>query len=408
MWWFKKLKLGEDNPVIDDVALTNQNDRMEEEECTRLDEVKIEEEYSLIDEDDLANPERDIDEPSEDENIGLLDRYFTNEENAKCYNCYKRGHSKQHCPYNLKICNYCLGNHERKNCENTLSCFNCGGTDHVRNECKVKDKDRCFRCFKAFHNQDDCFYIVMARDVVDYYFDKTVICLSCGKYGHSNCAASNYSKYYSKNDNLYGERYRSKEFSTKHYAEKLNIGGLSNLFESALSFEVSKKRSKHSDSWNGRSNRNKKVKAQDKNQEGNDFNGGYDDYYEADYEYECYTYSKRYPPKSDNSYKDNSYNYDEFYYKEGYCESRRDNKRYNNKACPGNDSYYTSMNHGKKQRDYRAEPKNPVNSGQHAENYNEKKTNTIPNDKGSIKDKRNNRANKKKKGRINGYQMKQN
>lgn len=258
----------EDKPTIAEEMdtgdrVTEENKPMEieisvEENSSELQKLINQEAYSLIDEDDLTNPDEDdkseVDEPTP----GLLNRYFSDESNIKCHGCYRRGHSKQYCPLNTLACNYCLGPHERKNCANDLFCYNCGGKDHVRSECKVRDKDKCFRCNKAYHMEKDCYYIVMTGDVVDYYHINNVICLVCGKKGHPNCSVRNNRELYIKSDNLYGSQFRARMYQQRplsYYSQSKSQDNSLKSFDA----EFKKRRPDKSEPHHSHSKANNKV-----------------------------------------------------------------------------------------------------------------------------------------------------
>lgn len=128
-----------------------------------------------------------------------------NHSTFKCLNCYKRGHSRQYCTEKVIICNFCLGPHDRKNCSKNSVCFRCGATDHAKNDCRVSSKTNCDRCFKAFHKEENCYYVVMRPDVVDYYDTRDIYCISCDEYGHTNCLAIKSARKNTINDRLYSQ-----------------------------------------------------------------------------------------------------------------------------------------------------------------------------------------------------------
>lgn len=266
--------------LIDGLITSNRvedQDKTIEEKATvheNSDEMKKlinEEVYSLIDEDDLTNPEADKDESEKSVEVrGPMNRYFTDESNVKCHHCYKRGHQKQFCPLNTMVCNYCLGPHERKNCANELFCYNCGGKDHMRSECKVRDRDKCFRCNKAFHTEKDCYFIVMMGNVVDNYHITNANCLLCGSSGHPNCSMRKKRDLYIRNDNIYGSDFRSRMYQVPvydHQKSKSSDNSLKNL-ETAVLRKRSEK-SEHSYSNNKHERQNSYPKRDGSNHDWN-------------------------------------------------------------------------------------------------------------------------------------------
>ena len=237
-----------------------------EENPSELQKLVNQEQYSLIDEDDLTNPEDDETIEEEVQAPGPNHRYFADESSVKCHNCYRRGHSKQYCPFNAMVCNYCLGPHERKHCINELFCFNCGGKDHVRNECNVKDKDKCFRCNKAHHIERDCFYVVMTGRVVDSYHINNVLCLACGKKGHPNCSMKVRRDLYIKNDDLYGREFKSRLIDVHSISKRLEKQTAEGDSVRSFDSQLQKKRSRDDRKTlsNDKRNRNKGHRGKDR------------------------------------------------------------------------------------------------------------------------------------------------
>lgn len=148
------------------------------------------------------------------------DRYFLEEEHAKCRKCRKIGHSSDFCPNNQMKCNNCLDDHMRKHCKVAFTCNVCDSKNHSKNDCKVKWNKRCNRCGKARHTMYDCGYLVIFQD----FYDKKeiadpVICFICRDKGHLNCGKYPMSK--TANDCIYGQKFHRATCTTESVAKEI-------------------------------------------------------------------------------------------------------------------------------------------------------------------------------------------
>lgn len=106
----------------------------------------------------------------------------------KCFNCGELGHRSFEC-IRPRLCNYCLGFHEKRFCPQIdQCCFVCGSNQHQKYNCDKRQSQKCFRCLRVSHRVENCdFLLVRDGTIPSLRESRFIVCYNCKKEGHISC-----------------------------------------------------------------------------------------------------------------------------------------------------------------------------------------------------------------------------